>query len=47
MDQLRVLELASKGKVKVKWHGFQLGEANEVLLKLKRGEIIGRAVLKP
>lgn len=47
MDQLKVLELASKGKVKVKWLGFQLDEANEVLLKLKRGEIIGRAVLTP
>jgi len=47
MDQLKVLELASKGKVKVKWHGFNLDEANKVLLKLKRGEIIGRAVLIP
>jgi len=47
MDMIETLGLASKRKVAVKWQGFKLEEANDVLLKLKRGEIVGRAVLVP
>jgi propanol-preferring alcohol dehydrogenase len=47
MDMNETLNLASKRKVVVKWQAFKLEEANEVLLKLKRGEIVGRAVLTP
>ena len=47
IDMLRTLNLASEGKVKVRWQAFKLSEANNVLLKLKRGEILGKAVLVP
>jgi len=47
MDVIEALNLASQGKVKMKWQAFRLPEANDVLLKLKRGEIVGRAVLTP
>jgi len=48
IDMLKVLNLASKGKVRVKLFGsFKLEEANDVLLKLKKGEVVGRAVLTP
>lgn len=46
-DMQEVLELASKGKIKLKVTKYRLQEANEVLKKLKDGEIIGRAVLLP
>jgi len=41
------LRLASMGKIKVKWTPYKLSEAERVLLKLKQGQIIGRAVLTP
>jgi len=47
MDMNETLSLASKRRVAVKWQAFRLEEANEVLLRLKRGEIVGRAVLLP
>lgn len=47
MDMIETLNLASKGKVKVKWQAFNLAEANDVLLRLKQGKIVGRAVLTP
>jgi Zn-dependent alcohol dehydrogenases len=42
-----VLELASKGLIRLKVTKYKLQEANEVLKKLKDEEIIGRAVLLP
>ncbi len=42
-----VLKIASQGDVKVKVEDHNLSEANEVLLKLKRNEVKGRAVLLP
>jgi len=47
MDMIETSKLAGKRKVQVKWQGFKLEEANDVLLRLKRGEIVGRAVLIP
>jgi len=46
-DMKTVLKIAAKGKIKVKATRYNLREANEVLLKLKNGEIVGRAVLTP
>ncbi len=46
-DMKEVLDLASKGLIKLKVTKYKLQEANEVLKKLKNGEIIGRAVLLP
>jgi len=46
-DMNQVLKLAEKGKVKVKSKSYNMSEVNEVLLKLKKGEIAGRAVLVP
>lgn len=46
-DMMKTLEIASKGRVKTKWQAFRLSEANDILLKLKRGRIVGRAVLTP
>ena len=46
-DMREVLELASKGLIRLKVTKYKLQEANEVLKKLKDGEIIGRAVLLP
>ncbi|MGC9208272.1 MAG: alcohol dehydrogenase catalytic domain-containing protein [Nitrososphaeria archaeon] len=46
-DMQEVLSLASKGLIKLKVTKFKLEEANEVLKKLKGGEIVGRAVLLP
>ncbi len=47
IDMLDALKFASERKVKVKWQAFKLEEANDVLLRLKKGEIVGRAVLVP
>lgn len=47
MDMKETLSLASEHKVQVKWKAYNLEEANDVLLSLKRGEIVGRAVLVP
>jgi propanol-preferring alcohol dehydrogenase len=46
-DMEQVLRLAERGKIKVKSRSYNMSEVNEVLLKLKRGEIVGRAVLTP
>ncbi len=46
-DMKEVLRLASDGKIRLKVTKFRLSEANEVLQRLKNGEIIGRAVLIP
>ena len=46
-DMKEVLKIASAGKIKVKWTAYKLSEANDVLLKLKQGKIVGRAVLIP
>lgn len=42
-----VLRLASMGKVSVDWTGYRLSEAEDVLVKLKQGQIVGRAILIP
>jgi D-arabinose 1-dehydrogenase-like Zn-dependent alcohol dehydrogenase len=41
------LRIASTGKIKVKYTTYKLNEAEQVLTKLKKGQIIGRAVLTP
>lgn len=46
-DMNEVLNLASKGKIKLKISRFKMSEANEVLKMLKDGKIVGRAVLLP
>jgi len=46
-DMNEVLKLAAQGKIRVEATKFHLREANEVLIKLKRGEVNGRAVLLP
>jgi propanol-preferring alcohol dehydrogenase len=46
-DMNQVLKLAEKGKIKVKSKSYSMSEVNEILLKLKKGEIAGRAVLVP
>jgi len=46
-DMNQVLKLAEKGKVRVKSKSYNMSQVNEVLLKLKKGEIVGRAVLVP
>jgi len=42
-----VLQLASRGKVRVDYNCYPLKDAEEVLLRLKQGKIVGRAVLCP
>ena len=42
-----VLQLAARGKVRVDYNSFPLKEAEQVLLKLKQGKIVGRAILVP
>jgi len=44
-DTFDVMELASKGKIKVVWEAHSLSDANEILVRLKKGEIRARAVL--
>ncbi len=46
-DMNEVLKLAAQGKIRIEASKFRLREANEVLRKLKRGDINGRAVLLP
>ncbi len=46
-DMIQVLALASQGKIKIEATKFPLTQANEVLRRLKHGEISGRAVLLP
>ncbi|HXY83325.1 MAG TPA: hypothetical protein VEH56_06345, partial [Candidatus Saccharimonadales bacterium] len=46
-DMNSVLKIASKGRIKVKAKAYNLKDANEVLRKLKNGQIVGRAVLTP
>ncbi len=46
-DMNETLRIASMGKVKVDWVSFKLSEAEDALLKLKQGKIVGRAVLVP
>jgi alcohol dehydrogenase, propanol-preferring len=41
------LRLASMGKVSVDWASYKLDEAENVLIKLKQGNIVGRAILVP
>ena len=47
LDMQQVLKLAERRKIKVKSKAYNMSEVNEVLLKLKKGEIVGRAVLVP
>jgi propanol-preferring alcohol dehydrogenase len=42
-----VLHLASLGRVHVDWNKYNLGDAEDVLAKLKQGKIVGRAILVP
>lgn len=46
-DMNETLKLASLGKVKVDYVTYRLSEAYDVLLELKKGKIVGRAVLIP
>jgi propanol-preferring alcohol dehydrogenase len=46
-DMKETLKIASIGKVKVKWTAYKLNEASDVLLELKQGQIVGRAVVVP
>jgi propanol-preferring alcohol dehydrogenase len=46
-DMLQTLKIASEGKVKVDWTKYKLSEAEDVLVKLKMGKIVGRAILVP
>ena len=46
-DMREALKIASMGNVKVKWTAYKLREANDILLKLKQGQIVGRAILVP
>jgi propanol-preferring alcohol dehydrogenase len=46
-DMNETLKLASMGKVRVDWTIYRLSEAEDVLIKLKQGKIVGRAVLVP
>ncbi len=41
------LKLASMGKIKVDYTSYKLSEAEDVLIRLKQGKIVGRAVLVP
>ncbi|MGA3405974.1 MAG: alcohol dehydrogenase catalytic domain-containing protein [Candidatus Bathyarchaeia archaeon] len=46
-EMLEVVQLAIKGKIKVKSKAANLSEANDILLKMKKGEIVGRVALVP
>jgi propanol-preferring alcohol dehydrogenase len=41
------LKLASMGKIRVDYTTYRLSDAEEVLIKLKQGKIVGRAILVP
>jgi propanol-preferring alcohol dehydrogenase len=47
IDMQNVLKIASQGLVHAKIKTFDLSDANNVLLRLKKAEIYGRAVLVP
>jgi propanol-preferring alcohol dehydrogenase len=44
-DMKETLKIASMGKVKVEYKTYNLNKANDVLLQLKNGKLVGRAVL--
>ena len=44
-DTYDVMELASRGKIKVVSEAYKMSEVNDVLLKLKKGEVRARAVV--
>ena len=46
-DVNNVLKLASEGRIGAEVAEYRLEEANEVLAKMKKGELVGRAVLVP
>ncbi len=46
-DMNETLKIASMGKLKVDCVCYKLSEAEDVLLRLKQGKIVGRAVLVP
>jgi len=46
-DVNETLKIASMCKVKVDWTTFKLSGAEDVLVRLKQGKIVGRAVLVP
>lgn len=46
-DMKEVLNLAAAGKLRAVCESYRLEQANEVLLKLKKGEVRARAVLVP
>jgi len=46
-DMNETLKLASMGKVRVDWCSYRLSEAEDLLIKLKQGKIVGRAILVP
>ncbi len=46
-DMIETLRIAAEKKVKVDWTAYRLSEAEDVLIKLKQGKIVGRAILIP
>jgi alcohol dehydrogenase, propanol-preferring len=46
-DGLDFLKAAGEAKIRTETTAFPLGEANEVLAKLRAGQLLGAAVLKP
>ena len=46
-DVNQTLRIASMGKVRVRIKAYKLSEASDALLKLKMGQIVGKAVLVP
>ncbi len=46
-DMNETLKLASMGKVKVEFKTHRLSEASDLLLQMKQGKIVGRAVVTP
>ena len=46
-DMNETLKIASMGKIKVDCASYKLSEAEDLLIKLKQGKIVGRAVLVP
>jgi len=46
-DMNETLKIASMDKLKVDCVCYKLSEAEDVLIKLKQGKIVGRAVLVP
>jgi propanol-preferring alcohol dehydrogenase len=47
IDMQNVLKIAAKGLVQARTNAYNLSDANDVLLRLKKAEITGRAVLVP